>query len=89
MADNYKELGEFSVAESHLKTAAAMCPARFIPLYELVKLYEITERREEALSIAKKIISKDVKIPSFKVRSIKNEMRQLIEEWEAGFDTNY
>jgi tetratricopeptide (TPR) repeat protein len=83
LASNYKELGKYAEAEKHLKTAAAMCPARFMPLYELVKLYQVTDRRDEALLFAKKIIDKDVKIQSFTVTAIKNEMRQFIETTET------
>ena len=79
IADNYRELGKYIEAEQHLKTAAAMCPARYMPLYKLVKLYETTGRRDEALSAAHIIINKDVKIHSSTVTAIKNEMRKLIE----------
>ncbi len=37
LAAGYKALGKFAEAEQHLKIAAAMCPARFMPLYELAK----------------------------------------------------
>ena len=80
LADNYKELGKYTEAEQHLKLAAAMCPARFMPLYELVKLYEADSRENEALAMAKLIIDKDVKISSPTVTAIKNEMQRLIDE---------
>jgi O-antigen ligase len=38
MADNYCALEQYAEAEQHLKTATAMCPARFRPLYELAQL---------------------------------------------------
>ena len=75
LAANNKELKRYTEAEQHLKTAATMCPARFMPLYELVKLYEIADRKKEALALAKHIIDKDVKIPSRTVEAIKLEMR--------------
>jgi len=80
LADNYKELELYAEAERHLKMAAAMCPARFMPLYELVKLYDAADRKDEAIALARKITEKSVKIPSFTVTAIKNEMRKLIEE---------
>lgn len=80
LADNYKESGKYTKAERHLKTAAAMCPARFMPLYESVKLYDATGRKDEALAVARKIIDKDVKVPSPTVIAIKNEMHKLAEE---------
>jgi tetratricopeptide (TPR) repeat protein len=83
LADNYKETGKLPEAEQHLKMAVAMCPARFMPLYELVKLYGDAGRRDEALASAKKIIDKDVKVSSSTVSAIKKEMRLLIEEQET------
>jgi len=56
-----------------------MCPVRFMPLYELAKLYKATGRREEAIALAKTILDKRVKVPSSTVNAIKNEMRKLIE----------
>ena len=78
-AENFKELGKYAEAELLLKTAANMCPARFMPLYKLVKLYVETDRKDEALLLANKIMNKDVKIPSTTVDTIKNEMRQMLE----------
>ena len=86
LASNYKELGKYTEAEKHLKTAAAMCPARFMPLYELVKLYQVTGRSDEAMVLAKKIIDKDVKIPSSTVIEIVNEMKRFLETKETSHD---
>jgi hypothetical protein len=58
-----------------------MCPNRFMPLYQLVLLYKETNRNEEALKLAQQILDKEVKIPSATVNAIKNEMRQLIENF--------
>ena len=79
LADNYIEIGKYAKAEHHLKMATLMCPSRFMPLYKLVKLYQLTERGNEAFTLAKKIIDKDVKIHSSTVTAILNEMRQLVE----------
>jgi len=79
MADNYKKLGKYTEAEQHLRTAAAMCPARFRPLYELVKLYEATDRKDEAISLANIIENKEVKVFSSEIAAIKSEMRRLID----------
>jgi tetratricopeptide (TPR) repeat protein len=40
LADNYKELGRHDEAEKHFKLASAMCPNRFMPLYQFVLLYK-------------------------------------------------
>jgi len=82
LADNFKGLGKNALAEHYLKTASAMCPSRFMPLYALAKLYEAMGRQGEALALAGKIIDKDEKIPSAMVIAIKNAMSRLIEELE-------
>ena len=82
LADNYRELRCHDEAERHLKTAAAMCPVRFMPLYELAKLYDATGRHDDALAVAQQIINKEIKIPSPTVAAIKKEMQQLIEREE-------
>jgi hypothetical protein len=78
-ADNYKELKQYDRAEKHLRLAAAMCPNRFMPLYQMVLLYKETNRNEESLELAQQILDKEVKIPSSTVNAIKNDMRKRIE----------
>jgi tetratricopeptide (TPR) repeat protein len=80
---NYRALEKYVEVEQHLKIAAAMCPARFMPLYELAKLYDDTNRKDETFALAKKIIDKDVKVPSHTINAIKQEMRMLIEVRET------
>ncbi|MDR1122169.1 MAG: O-antigen ligase family protein [Dysgonamonadaceae bacterium] len=82
LADNYKELGRNDEAEKHYKLAAGMCPGKFVPLYELTKFYETAGRHEDALTIARQIINKKIKIPSATVTAIKNEMQRLLEKEE-------
>lgn len=82
MADNYKELEKYAVAEQYFKKASAMCPIRFMPLYELVKLYQTIGNNDEALTLAKRIFSKEEKIPSSTITAIKLEMQRFIEEQE-------
>lgn len=66
----------------HLKFDVTMCPVWFMPLYELVKLYDAIDRKDESLALVKIIIDKDVKASSSTVFAIKNEMRQLIKALE-------
>ncbi|MDR1340558.1 MAG: O-antigen ligase family protein [Prevotellaceae bacterium] len=82
LADNYKGSGRYDEAEKHYKLAAGMCPGKFMPLYELAKFYETAERHEDALSIARQIINKKIKIPSATVTAIKNEMQRLLKKEE-------
>jgi hypothetical protein len=82
IADNYNKLKRYGEAESRLKLASAMCPVRFMPLYQLTELYNTTDRMNEAIILARKILDKKVKIPSSTVNAIKNRMTKLIKEVE-------
>jgi len=78
LADDYQNIGDHIRAIRCLKRAAAMCPNRFIPLYQLAKLYKSIGYTSQAQDIAQQIINKHVKIPSSTVSSIKQEMQQLL-----------
>ena len=82
LAINYKQLGKFADAEKHFKLATAMVPSKFVPMYELVKLYMANNREDDALALAKKIIHKEEKVISPRVVEIKKQMRQLIQALE-------
>ncbi len=87
MADNCRELQQYSDTEKHLKKAAAMCPIKFMPLYRLIELYLETGRKEEARILAQKIVNKKIKIPSPIINSIKNKMRNLLNEPNSSDDS--
>jgi O-antigen ligase len=78
IADNYLHLKQYSEAEAHYKKAAAMCPVKFMPLYELTKMYTEKGRDDEALVLANTILAKKVKVPSATLFAIKKEMHKLI-----------
>ena len=80
MADNCLQLQQYSAIETYLKKAAAMCPVKFMPLYQLSELYQETGRKEEARVLAQKILDKKVKIHSPVINSIKIKMRNLLNE---------
>jgi tetratricopeptide (TPR) repeat protein len=87
LADNYRELKLYEEAERHLKLAAAMCPVRFMPLYQLAELYRETGRTAEALALARQILNKEIKIPSSTINAIKNKTEQLIREVKTIYDS--
>ncbi|MDR0574022.1 MAG: O-antigen ligase family protein [Tannerella sp.] len=58
MADNYRQMQRYKDAEQHYKKASLMCPVKFMPLYELAKLYVEEWRDNEALSLANTILAK-------------------------------
>jgi O-antigen ligase len=78
MADNYRQLKRYKGAENYYIKASRMCPVRFIPLYELAKIYLEEGREGEALALANTILAKKVKTPSPTVSMIRNEMRRMI-----------
>jgi len=82
IADNCRQLKDYPEAEQHFRKAAAMCPAKFAPLYQLAKLLDATGRSSEAVTLAKQILNKLIKIPSPNINAIQREMRQLIEREE-------
>ena len=55
-----------------------MCPIRFMPIYELMKLYQINGEEEKAKQMAKDY-KEPIKISSYKVNQIKEEARKLLE----------
>jgi energy-coupling factor transporter transmembrane protein EcfT len=79
MADNCEKLQQYDEAERHYRKAAAMCPVKFMPLYQLAKLYDATGSKSRALELAKIILSKKIKIPSPTIAAIQEEMRRWIE----------
>jgi O-antigen ligase len=78
MADNYRQTERYEKAEQCYQKATAMCPVRFMPLYELAKIYLETGKETEALLLANTILEKKIKVPSATVFAIKKEMRELI-----------
>lgn len=79
-ADNYQRLHQYRQAEECLLLAYQMIPNRFIPLYRLVKLYELQGKDKQALMLARSILEKPIKINSVEILSIRTEMEQLIEK---------
>jgi hypothetical protein len=80
MAGNCLQLKDYAEVKQHYWKAAAMCPVKFVPLYELVKMYAATGRKSETVALAEQIINKPIKIVSPIINSIQGEMMQLIKE---------
>ena len=70
LGDNYNQLKRYKEAEKHIMLAANMCPTRFIPLYELFKIYKNTNNKEKSIRMAKTILKKPIKINSLQVQYI-------------------
>ncbi len=79
MAEDYRKTKQYPEAEQHFKTAAAMCPARFMPLYKLFKIYTETGETDKARIMAGRILAKEVKVPSPLVSAIQQEVQDWLE----------
>ncbi|MDR1860977.1 MAG: O-antigen ligase family protein [Bacteroidales bacterium] len=77
MADNAQQLNDLTAAKQHLKTASAMCPSRFMPLYQLMELYRKADRMNDARTIANRLLTKEIKIPSHTIDAILNEAEKI------------
>ena len=77
-ADAHKKRRDFRRAEACYLLASRMCPGRFMPLYELVNVYDSTNRPDRAQALAAEIADKPVKIPSGLVSAIKIKMRERV-----------
>lgn len=75
IADNYFNLEDWTKAEQHYKLASNMCPNRFIPLYKLHEIYKVKKEYHKAEEMAKKILKKNIKVPSETVNSIVTNMK--------------
>lgn len=76
IADNYFKLKQWSNAELHSKNALNMCPNRFVPLENLINIYDSLKNREQAKTIAEIICNKPIKIPSQTIEKIKTKAQK-------------
>jgi tetratricopeptide (TPR) repeat protein len=83
LGDSYKATGEFKKAESAYLKAYHMLPGRFYSKYLLAILYRDTGQKEKALSTARELMEKEVKIPSMAIEEIRAEMQKTILGQEA------
>lgn len=78
IADNYEKLNMPDLSEKHYHYAKDMIPNRFYPLYKLMLLYNSTGNTSMGINVAKEIVHKEVKIPSYLVNKIKKEAANVI-----------
>lgn len=84
IADNHKQLGNTKKAIETFEHANAMVPCRFLPLYHEMTIYEANGDYVNAVRIAKRIVTKPVKIGhSASVKKIIHEAECVIHRWEA------
>jgi O-antigen ligase len=78
LADNYYNLNILDESEKHYRLASNMCPNRFLPLFQMMKIYDNRGEIKNTVDIATVIIYKEVKIPSPATTKIKIEARERI-----------
>ncbi len=79
LGNSYKTLKEVEKAEEAYLHAWHMNPSRFYPKYLLAKLYDESGQNDKAVSVAKELLDKEIKIESTAIEEIKEEMRKIIE----------
>ncbi len=78
LADNLENTGQIDMAIGAYQHASDMIPCRFEPLERMMTLYIGSGDTHNAIKKAQEIISKPVKVQSFRVNQIKNAATQLL-----------
>lgn len=77
-ADNHCHLGDTAQALNVYEHASSMVPCRFWPLYRRFQIYMEKGREGLAQTMAKQILRKEVKVPSYTIQTIIKEAREYI-----------
>ena len=85
MADNCKQLKRYEQAKRYLEQASYMCPNRFVPLYELYKIYELQNDTVAMCRMAEVILRKPIKVESSEVHRIVAEMKRYKQGMKSAF----
>jgi O-antigen ligase len=80
LGNSYAEQGKYQEAIQSFRKASLIMPVKFYPRYRMVKLYQQSNQKQEAINMAMKILSMEVKVPSRIVSGIKAEMQQFLEQ---------
>ena len=78
LADNLENIGQIDDAIDAYRHAEDMIPCRFEPLESMMTLYLERGDTLNAIKEAEVVISKPVKVQSFRVEQIKNAAKQLL-----------
>jgi O-antigen ligase len=78
LGDTYKALKRYSEAEEAYLHASFMVPHKLYPLYLLARLYDETGQNEKAVSVANKIMEKEIKVESEATEEIRAAMMEII-----------
>lgn len=78
LGDSYKVLGNVKESERSYWQSWYMIPSKFYPMYKLALLYDETDQKEKAISMAESILSKKIKVSSIAIDEMKDQMREII-----------
>lgn len=79
MGYNFKELGRSFEAIKYFLDAEAMCPNRFEPIYNVMKIHQSMHDSYRTLKYAKMIVNKPIKVFSSDVANMKDEAKQILQ----------
>lgn len=77
----YKKMDNFQMAEKNYLYACNMVPNRFRPKYALFELYRQSAQREKCIRLGNEIMAMPVKVPSFEIDVIRNEVRRNLDSF--------
>jgi len=80
LGDSHKALGQTNEAETAYLYAWHMAPARFYPQYLLALLYDETGQHGKAITTARYLLQKEVKVPSKAIDEIREAMHAILEK---------
>lgn len=79
IADNFYNLGNYSLSLLHYEKASKMIPNRFLPLFKQFELYNKIGDNKSSTSLAYNIINKKVKVNSLSIRYYKDKCKTYLE----------
>jgi O-antigen polymerase len=80
LADNYYNIGRIDKTIQTYVYASNMIPCRFLPLYHLFENYKELHEKDKAMSYAKEILNKKIKVQSHTVLTIKSIANDYVNE---------
>lgn len=83
-ANNYFNLTNYSEAEKHYKLAGEMIPKKFMPSFQLIKLYEMTNQKEKMSDLIHRFLSRKPKVPSREIEIMKSIVEAKLTVIEKG-----
>jgi tetratricopeptide (TPR) repeat protein len=74
---NCRLIKDDAEAERYFLQSSCLVPSRLLPYYLLAKLYDETDRREQALAMAEIVLTRKPKVHSQAVDEMREEMEKL------------